>query len=288
MLNQQLSEVLNHPLLAPHKEIILASAKPTVSIELTRQDKGLTLWQSKVGGDPYLPKGADYPRHPDGHALTLLAQINFAEVPKLPDFPEKGILQFFIDGTDEEYYGMNWDNRREQTSFRVVYYADVSENIDDLVTDFSPYAVKIYEYGLPFKGQYAMAFALQEQFVPSGDVGIDNQLVELLNNDEFYDAYTKSISSKGHRVGGYPWFTQDDPRYYFERWEYYSFGSSENSPNNEKVLEEYVLLFQLDSEWNDNEDIIMWGDAGVANFFIHPDDLKNLDFSKVLYTWDCC
>lgn len=33
---------------------------------------------------------------------------------------------------------------------------------------------------------------------------------------------------------------------------------------------------------------IMWGDCGVANFFIHPDDLKNKDFSKVLYNWDCC
>ena len=32
---------------------------------------------------------------------------------------------------------------------------------------------------------------------------------------------------------------------------------------------------------------IMWGDVGVANFFIRPEDLKNKDFSKVLYNWDC-
>ena len=272
MIYPKVLEALNHPLLAPHKETILASAKPSVAIELTRQDKGLTLWQSKVGGDPYLPKGADYPRHPDGHALTLLAQINFAEVPKLPDFPEKGILQFFIDGT-EVSYGINWDNQREQTGFRVVYYADVSENIDDLVTDLSPYAVKYYEYGLPFVGQYAMAFILREQLLLSDDVGMDNQLAELLDDSQFraaYDGiYMDTSLLEGHRISGYPFFTQGDPRY------------------DDEVLEDYILLFQLDSDSEEDKEI-MWGDTGVANFFIHPDDLKNLDFSKVFYHWDCC
>ncbi|WP_155392911.1 DUF1963 domain-containing protein, partial [Clostridium sporogenes] len=33
---------------------------------------------------------------------------------------------------------------------------------------------------------------------------------------------------------------------------------------------------------------LMFGDAGVANFFINEEDLKKLDFTKVLYNWDCC
>jgi len=32
----------------------------------------------------------------------------------------------------------------------------------------------------------------------------------------------------------------------------------------------------------------MWGDAGVANFFINSADLINKDFSRVMYNWDCC
>ena len=32
----------------------------------------------------------------------------------------------------------------------------------------------------------------------------------------------------------------------------------------------------------------MWGDSGVANFFIDSEDLEKRDFSKVFYTWDCC
>ena len=33
---------------------------------------------------------------------------------------------------------------------------------------------------------------------------------------------------------------------------------------------------------------IMWGDSGVCNFFISDEDLKALNFDRVLYNWDCC
>ncbi|SUC47704.1 Domain of uncharacterised function (DUF1963) [Providencia stuartii] len=72
--------------------------------------------------------------------------------------------------------------------------------------------------------------------------------------------------SNGHRIGGYPFFTQTDPREY------------------RKEIQDYVLLLQIDSDY---ETGILWGDIGVGNFFIHPEDLKNKDFSKVVYNWDC-
>jgi uncharacterized protein YwqG len=66
------------------------------------------------------------------------------------------------------------------------------------------------------------------------------------------------------QVGGYAVFTQEDPR-------------AVDSP--------LVLLLQLGS---DDEAEMMWGDSGIANFFIDPDDLAKADFSRVLYNWDCC
>ena len=69
--------------------------------------------------------------------------------------------------------------------------------------------------------------------------------------------------SPHHQVGGYPSFTQTDPR-------------SQDDPR--------ILLFQLDS---DDDLGLMWGDMGVAHFFIHPDDLARCDFSNVAYNWDC-
>lgn len=75
---------------------------------------------------------------------------------------------------------------------------------------------------------------------------------------ELYD-----LSPGGHKVGGYPNFTQGDPR---------------QKPG------EWTLLFQLDSDPALN---LMWGDVGTANFFIRPADLKKRDFSRVAYHWDC-
>ena len=83
--------------------------------------------------------------------------------------------------------------------------------------------------------------------------------------DDLEDAAYDDFNSSGHKIGGYAYFTQSDPR------------------DNTNAFKDYILLFQLDSD-----DDIMWGDVGVANFFIHPDDLAKKNFSRVLYNWDCC
>jgi len=54
--------------------------------------------------------------------------------------------------------------------------------------------------------------------------------------------------------------------------------------------EEYnVMLLQVDSEFVEGERryLIIWGDCGIANFFIKEKDLKAQDFSNILYNWDC-
>ena len=71
-------------------------------------------------------------------------------------------------------------------------------------------------------------------------------------------------------IGGYPIFSQDDPRL------------------NESLSDCDILLFELDSVYDKENDIdIMWGDMGTGSFFITRDKLKALDFSRVLYNYDC-
>lgn len=84
---------------------------------------------------------------------------------------------------------------------------------------------------------------------------IENKLTDTL-----YDRFQNT----GHKLGGYAYFTQADPREYKAEWR------------------DRILLFQLDS---DND--IMWGDVGVGNFFIRPDDLASLNFTNIIYNWDC-
>jgi uncharacterized protein YwqG len=85
------------------------------------------------------------------------------------------------------------------------------------------------------------------------------------NKNKLEDLSYNLFATNGHKIGGYAYFTQSDPREYIK--------DSETS----------ILLFQMDTD-----DEIMWGDAGVANFFINSADLINKDFSRVMYNWDCC
>ena len=108
-------------------------------------------------------------------------------------------------------------------------------------------------------------------------MGVDmgQQLSYEFLDDEAYDWLYDSLSETddgcmngGHWMLGYPNFTQEDPR-------------SQDSPFN-------TLLLQIDSMEEEGRNPILWGDCGVANFFIPQADLENLDFSRVLYNWDCC
>lgn len=93
-------------------------------------------WESKFLGDPYLPLGMAYPRDRDGQPMQLLAQINFAEMPPLPDYPAEGIVQFFLSPGESpahvwgllSYQGNPFDPddyfdaMLQQDFFRVIYH----------------------------------------------------------------------------------------------------------------------------------------------------------------------
>ncbi|EPG35474.1 YwqG family protein [Acinetobacter colistiniresistens] len=263
--------------LQPYLEKISSTIQPTVTMQLNANDN-LSVWQSKVGGVPYLPLDATYPVDSNGKPLALLAQLNFAEIPSLPNFPDQGILQFYIAADD--LYGMNFDDQQQQSGFKVLYFDQVIADASQLKQDFAEVQLGEDDY-LPFTGQYSIEFALSTQPISLGDFAFAPKILGVEDlydfedqfeggdfEDDFIEPYDEVASASGHRLGGYPYFTQTDPRQY-----------------NEKV-QDYVLLFQLDTDDAENE--IMWGDSGVGNFFIHPEDLKKRDFSKVLYNWDCC
>ncbi|WP_026659599.1 DUF1963 domain-containing protein [Butyrivibrio sp. AC2005] len=93
--------------------------------------------------------------------------------------------------------------------------------------------VNIWKHAyFPFDGCYGICF----------EDGIDYELSE----DEDDDEHTTS----GGKLLGYPFFTQYDPR---EDGEY------------------ETLLFQMDSTFGEAYEI-MWGDAGICNFFINEED----------------
>lgn len=265
--------------LVPYIDAIRATEKPVVEMVLTAADT-LSLTESHVGGTPYLPLTETYPVDSTGIPLNLLIQVNFADMPPLADYPQEGILQIYHGGDD--LYGADFDNLQKQKDFRILYFPDVTEDPTLLHQDFSALtAAKAGgDYYSPVTGQYRISFVPSVQYISTGDTAFGRTI---LNCDDLYDfedeykgedfyeewvePYNEHFPGEGNRLGGYPAFTQTDPREY----------------NDE--LKPYVLLLQLDSG-SEGVDI-MWGDCGIGNFFIHPDDLKNADFSRVAYNWDC-
>ncbi len=229
------------------------NTKPCIKITLT--DTKPSIFESKVGGLGYIPHDKDFPTDINGNQLRLLAQIECEKI-QLDGFPEKGLLQFWI--VCDEDLGCPWNNQTNQDGFRVIYYSEIDKTVTKEEIE-SKFVKNEYddngEDWFPVFRECGMSFEKSE-----------NRYIDYYA-DLSEDEWNENI---GHKVGGYPFFTQDDPRDE-EQLEYYDF-----------------LLFQLDTDSFGDEDIVMWGDAGVGNFFINSEKLKKQDFSDVLYNWDCC
>ncbi len=277
------------------KKIGIAS----INIKANRR-KRPSITDSKFGGLPYWDVQKEYPVNKDGKMLMMIAQINldslnengFNEEGKLP---QSGMLQFFVLGEDDCLYGLDCDNQVSQNGFRVVYHRQIDYSVSE--TDICAIGMptstdeQLSDYS-PIKGEAALDFSFdtvvhpdygqfKELFIEMAhtygwDIKQKNKDVILyyLIDSEIYEAIEEMTDSAGHRLLGYPYFTQFDPRTdYADRYAGYD-----------------TLLFQIDTddEEDDSGFSVMWGDCGVANFFINGDDLEKQDFGKVLYNWDCC
>lgn len=255
------------------------------TIRFTLKDEKSGIFGNKISGVPFMPKGGEYPvSKSSGEKLYLLAQLNFETLPHLENYPEKGILQIFIGASD--IYGVNFDDPREQEDWRILYHEDISDPMsEEEILTLMPGAPE-EDYELPFEAygrEFKLEFTEEEMAVTINSFDFDEKLHvycdEILGGkfkdlswfelpDELTDGLSDQLYGEGTRLGGYPGFTQFDPR--------------------EGNFEGYDLLLQIDSEGNGKDCYLMWGDSGIANFFIDPEDLKKCDFSKVVYNWDCC
>lgn len=250
-------------------------------LELT-EDKP-TLFESKVGGMGYVPHDGIIPEDKMGRQLRLLAQIDCSQA-AIEDFPESGLLQFWI--LNDDVYGMSFNDNTCQDTFRIVYYKD----IDKTVTEEEVKAkFKKNEFddvnSMPVFGEFGVKFTQNTDIMSDYDVRFKKLFCESYNEcqppedidslndlhidvaDEVPEYEKPNEYAFGHKIGGYPAFTQYDPRV--------------------EDTEHDFLLLQLDSDYGKGNDKIMWGDSGVCGFFINKKKLKNLDFSDVIYNWDC-
>jgi len=73
---------------------------------------------TRIGGPVWLAAGEAWPADPEGRPMSFLAQVDFAELPPLPDYPTSGVLQFFL--ARDDLYGANFE-KPEAGKFRVIW-----------------------------------------------------------------------------------------------------------------------------------------------------------------------
>ena len=236
------------------------------------------LASSKFFGMPYIGRDKEVPVGEDGKQLVILAQINCEELPENNIYPKKGLLQFWV-GRDD-LAGLDIEDPTSNKNSRVVYYPEIDPtvSVDDVVNKYElPTISYIFEeafHELKFtkkmvtRSAYTYDFpnvfkAKLSELYPEFVFEEDTELYEILEGEQMNTLFD-SLDAQEHRLGGTPYFAQFDPRI--------------------KYPDYTVQLLQIDS---DGVAGIEWGDSGVANFFITKEMLEQLDFSKVLYTWDC-
>ena len=261
------------------------SKKECINIK-THIDENLTIFDSKFGGIPYLPKDFEVPCDSSNHEqFALLAQINCTELPENNLYPKVGILQFWI-GRDD-LMGLEDD-------YKVVYFENIDNTItkEEVLTKYKPLDPNNYDQYTPFdptNAEFGLTFEKGISTITVTDYRFEdiviNAIHELYPDEEVSKLYSDlgadvheylytSVKELNHAIGGYPNFTQYDPRGYNSE-------EGEQSPYD-------IMLLQVESEWKKDDDVeIIWGDCGVGNFFISEENLKNRNFEDVLYNWDC-
>ena len=265
------------------EEIKKNNSRECINI-IIEENNSLNLTDSKFGGLPYISTDADTPKDSNNNQLALLAQINCSDLPENDLYPKEGLLQFWISRNNE--FGLG--NKKD---YCVKYIKNIEDNItkksilnkyklldEENSEEYSPFSKKNTSFALKFeKGISTITstdFLFEDIALKTIHELFPDENIEDLYDDlerDVFDTLFKAFSGVDHAIGAYPTFTQWDPR------------------NPEEKDAYGITLLQVESHWDNdsNSSGIMWGDSGVANFFINKEKLEHLNFEDVLFNWDC-
>ena len=265
------------------EEIKKNNSRECINI-IIEENNSLNLTDSKFGGLPYISTDADTPKDSNDNQLALLAQINCGDLPENTLYPKDGLLQFWISRNDD--FGLG--NKKD---YCVKYIKNIEDNItkESILTkyklldeenseEYSPFSKKNTSFALKFeKGISTITstdFLFEDIALKTIHELFPDENIEDLYDDlerDVFNTLFKAFNGVDHAIGAYPTFTQWDPR------------------NPEEKDAYGITLLQVESHWDNdsNSSGIMWGDSGVANFFINKEKLEHLNFEDVLFNWDC-
>ncbi len=297
------------------------SQRPICRLGLSRESFAVT--DSHLGGVPYVPRDGRIPTDEEGNQLWLCAQINFAQMPHMDNFPESGLLQIFLEDWHFGDFGLEDGPFPAQEYWKALYYPEVDKTVTMEECE-AKMAVPWAEAKRSNMPRPASKFDLQDieqghdslWRCPEIPLRINFQSVEYEGvNDEDFRFDTLFASALERRLPGadpeefMPYRLRDEtseereiltkirkqikgggckmggyPSYLQDDPRLYDEG--------EGWAECDTLLLQLyDDTYNypqeDIGEMDLYLNGGPLNFIIRAEDLKNRNFSRVLAQWAC-
>ncbi|NYD58997.1 uncharacterized protein YwqG [Nocardioides marinisabuli] len=226
---------------------------------------------SYVGGHPFLPDDAEWPRDPDEWPMHFVLQVAFADVPALPGFPREGLLQMFV--RDDSTHGLTFDDTAGTRGLLCRWYdaaalarpVEVTSTTPVFTSDDSPLADPQHPVALEFTSIWSLPLGWENL---ADDVAAAPEafaaLEELLETrEDLVEALEQAVAEHGRwsgvHVGGWPSFVQGAP-------DVPAYGSSQ-------------LLVGMAGG------LFEWGDVGNAHLFGDPEALAAGDVSRLWWEW---
>lgn len=256
----------------------------------------IDLKDSKLWGIPYFPKWKEFPIYKDIRncdyrewiKFQLLTQINLNDI-RSELLPNHWILQFFINPFNDQY-GTEWwwNNYDNNLEFQVIYHPDISlpqQKTENLINTFSQ-EERDYNYLCNH-----LQLPIKINFSHTDDDPIQYESLEhekIFNNNTNIDNYNTKC---------------EDLFYYLERgdqylnnnhtgnkilWNHDSRLNWDLRENEWEKFKNYILLLQLElCSTDDSGNALFDNHDSTLHFFISKEDLKNLNFDNVMYTFSC-
>lgn len=212
---------------------------------------------SKYGGCPDVPEGFEWPFDDAGRPLSLLFQLDCAELSKYDKeslLPTSGHLYFFYELSE-----MNWEGT--ENSVRVLYYDKTAGPL----------------HRCEYPASLQTEFRLKESSLSLSEAATYpryEDLLPVLQNWEWVDEYE---------------FACQRSLYFPDQWNGSLLGY--DNPIQDSILtdlQDEVLLLQFNSIETDDDYALMFGDCGALYFVISREDLLARRFDKVRFELQCC
>jgi uncharacterized protein YwqG len=219
-----------------------------------------------IGGPAWLAPDQPWPTDGGGTPMEFVAQIDFATLPALPDFPERGVLQLFVQQADN--HGADFDDPRRSV-LTALWHPDPASGRIAVAQPEESDSVSPFRSSARRQGVALEPGAIEAMEPTDLDWLTDQRLHGHLRRPGF-DRIEDFLYAKDrfaplrHQIGGHPVFVQQDFR----------------EPGFADDYDRVLLRLTSDEH-------LQWGDVGEANFLISAQDLRERDFSRVAFTWDC-